>query len=39
MVPAKSEGSWETAPMFLRRKFRLRSLILWWSIKITPGIC
>ena len=37
MVPAKSDGSWETAPMFLGRNFKLRSLMLCLSMKISPG--
>lgn len=36
IVPAKSDGSWETKPMFLLRNFKSSSFILWLSIKMSP---
>jgi hypothetical protein len=37
IVPEKSDGSWETAPMFCRRNLKSRSLMLCLSTKISPG--
>lgn len=36
MLPANSDGSWETSPIFLLRNFKSRSLMLWLSRRISP---
>ena len=37
IVPEKSNGSWDTEAMFLRRDFRSSLLILWPSMNMSPA--
>jgi hypothetical protein len=38
IVPEKSDGSWDTEPIFLLRDFRSSSLMFWPSINMSPAL-